>query len=84
MGLHIVIGYGSASREAEPLPVYLGYSASDAAKAKAADTTSARFEEFHHAAGLRKNNPNFKAPEAAPASFGTEEDQEHSRRRRRG
>ena len=61
MSLHVIIGYPDHACKGLPFPVYCGPSLSDAQIAKDRhNSTAASFMEFRNAAGLRKNNPNFK------------------------
>lgn len=61
MSLHVIIGFDARGASGKPSLVYVGRSAQEAKDAKALDTSSVCFEEFHNVNGLRKNNPNFKA-----------------------
>lgn len=59
MALHVIIGFDRQSSSAKSRCVYTGSSRQKAQAAMAADTQSVRWECFHNAASLRKNNPNF-------------------------
>lgn len=66
MSLHVVLGYASPHKGAKPFLVYAGDSGSEAQSSKSSAPHAARFEEFHHLSGLKKNNPGFD-PAAALA-----------------
>lgn len=73
MALHVIIGFAGQSSTAEARCIYAGGSKEAARAAMDADTSSVRFECFHNAAGLRKNNPRYVAPAAAAENQSSQE-----------
>lgn len=62
MSLHVVIGFDGPSQDAKPSIVYLGRDG-EAAQTAIKATKVFRYEMFRNPLGVRKSNPNYRAPE---------------------
>ena len=61
MALHVIIGLDGHGSTAQARCLYAGQSKQAAMEAMDADTASVRFECFHNATSLRKNNTRYAA-----------------------